>query len=80
MLKAIQFTFHRRSAMIGESISCAAIYCGFYCLKANSPPLLIYRYMAQQSSYYLQRAFLPIKHRLDKEKKCVLPPNHLKLS
>lgn len=47
MLKAIQFTFHRRSAMIGESIS----------------------YMTQQSSYYLQRAFLPIKHRLDKEKK-----------
>lgn len=25
--------------------------------------------MTQQSSYYLQRAFLPIKHRLDKEKK-----------
>ena len=47
LLKAIQFTFHRRSAMIGESIS----------------------YMTQQSSYYLQRAFLPIKHRLDKEKK-----------
>lgn len=47
MLKAIRFTFHRRSAMIGESIS----------------------YMIQQSSFYLQRAFLPLKIRLEQDKK-----------
>eukprot|EP01094_Clydonella_sp_ATCC50884_P012957 TRINITY_DN2324_c0_g1_i2.p1 TRINITY_DN2324_c0_g1~~TRINITY_DN2324_c0_g1_i2.p1 ORF type:complete len:1145 (+),score=548.34 TRINITY_DN2324_c0_g1_i2:58-3435(+) len=42
MLKAIQSTFHRRSAMIGESIA----------------------YMIQQISFYLQRAFFPIKVKL----------------
>ena len=40
--QAIQSTFHRRSAMIGESIS----------------------YMIQQISFYLQRAFFPIKVKL----------------